>query len=144
MEVMVFNLLGALYGVRLNLVKGILVYKDLIITKLFNEKEWIIGVMNLRGEVIPIIDLRIRFQSKAEYNDTTVVIIVETSENKIMGLVVDSIYQIVMTQEELITQSPDISVGIDVKYIEGLFQISNTETVTLLNIDNLLNIKEFS
>ena len=144
MEVMVFNLLGALYGVRLNLVKGILVYKDLIITKLFNEKEWIIGVMNLRGEVIPIIDLRIRFQSKAEYNDTTVVIIVETSENKIMGLVVDSIYQIVMTQEELITQSPDISVGIDVKYIEGLFQISNTDMVTLLNIDNLLNIKEFS
>jgi purine-binding chemotaxis protein CheW len=144
MEVMVFNLLGALYGVRLNLVKGILVYKDLIITKLFNEKEWVIGVMNLRGEVIPIIDLRIRFQSKAEYNDTTVVIIVETSENKIMGLVVDSIYQIVMTQEELITQSPDISVGIDVKYIEGLFQISNTDMVTLLNIDNLLNIKEFS
>lgn len=142
MEIMVFNLLNSTYGIELNRIKGILVYSALIITPLFNEKEWIIGVTNLRGEVISVIDLRKRFGNRAIYNENTVVIVIKTNENKIIGIVVDSIEKIAEITNENITNTPDISIGIESKYIQGLVQVEKNEMVTLLNIDILLKIEE--
>jgi purine-binding chemotaxis protein CheW len=142
MEIMVFNLMNSVYGVELNRIKGILVYSSLIITPLYNEKEWILGVTNLRGEVIAIVDLRTRFKNKATYNENTVVVVIKTNENKIIGVVVDSIHKIASVTNEKITNTPDISIGVEAKYIQGLVQIDSHEMVTLLNIDTLLTIKE--
>lgn len=142
MEIMVFNLLNSTYGIELNRIKGILVYSALIITPLFNEKEWIIGVTNLRGEVISVIDLRKRFGNRAIYDENTVVIVIKTNENKIIGIVVDSIEKIAEITNENITNTPDISIGIESKYIQGLVQVEKNEMVTLLNIDILLKIEE--
>ena len=82
MEIMVFNLLNSTYGIELNRIKGILVYSGLIITPLYNEKEWIIGVTNLRGEVIAVVDLRKRFANQTKYDENTVVIVIKTHEDK--------------------------------------------------------------
>ena len=142
MEIMVFNLLNSTYGIELDRIKGILVYSALIITPLFNEKEWIIGVANLRGEVISVIDLRKRFGNRAIYDENTVVIVIKTNENKIIGIVVDSIEKIAEITNENITNTPDISIGIESKYIQGLVQVEKNEMVTLLNIDILLKIEE--
>ena len=142
MEIMVFNLLKSTYGIELNRIKGILVYSALIITPLFNEKEWILGVTNLRGEVISVIDLRKRFGNRAIYDENTVVMVIKTNENKIIGIVVDSIEKITEITNENITNTPDISIGIENKYIQGLVQVEKNEMVTLLNIDILLKIEE--
>jgi len=142
MEIMVFNLLNSTYGIELNRIKGILVYSALIITPLFNEKEWILGVTNLRGEVISVIDLRKRFGNRATYDENTVVMVIKTNENKIIGIVVDSIEKITEITNENITNTPDISIGIENKYIQGLVQVEKNEMVTLLNIDILLKIEE--
>jgi len=142
MEIMVFNLLNSTYGIELNRIKGILVYSALIITPLFNEKEWILGVTNLRGEVISVIDLRKRFGNRATYDENTVVMVIKTNENKIIGIVVDSIEKIAEITNENITNTPDISIGIENKYIQGLVQVEKNEMVTLLNIDILLKIEE--
>ena len=141
-EIMVFNLVSSVYGIELKRIKAILVYSSLIITPLYNEREWIIGVTNLRGEVIAVVDLRKRFGNRAIYDENTVVIVIQTNEDKIIGIVVDSIEKIAHITNENIINAPEISVGMDLKYIEGLVQIKEEEMVTLINVDVLLSIEE--
>jgi purine-binding chemotaxis protein CheW len=141
-EIMIFNLVNSVYGIELKRIKGILVYSSLIITPLYNEREWIIGVTNLRGEVIAVVDLRKRFGNRAIYDENTVVIVIQTNEDKIIGIVVDSIEKIAHITNENVINAPEISVGMDLKYIEGLVQIEEEEMVTLINVDVLLSIEE--
>jgi purine-binding chemotaxis protein CheW len=140
-EIVIFSLAQEFYGVDIKKVKGIIVYSQLIITPLFNEKEWIIGISNIRGEVIPIIDLRKRFANVAKYNDDTVVIIIFTEEGKWMGIVVDFILRIDFVDTSNIKQ-PNLLKGVEKKYLEGFIKTQNDEMVTLLNIDLLLDVKE--
>ena len=140
-EIVIFSLVNELYGIEISKVKGIIVYSQLIITPLFNEKEWIVGISNIRGEVIPIIDLRKRFDNEATYNDETVIIIILTEEGKWMGIVVDFILRIDFIGAENIKQ-PTLLKGIDKKYLTGFVKTDEEEMVTLLNIDLLLDIKE--
>jgi len=142
MEIMVFNLFNSKYGISLDRIKGILVYEGLIITPLFNETEWITGVTNLRGEVIAIVDLKMRFTGEKSDPSTSIVMVVKTSENKIIGIVVDSIEKIAQVDQNRIMNSPDVSVGMDSKYIKGMVQIDTNEMVTLVNIDTLLSIDD--
>jgi len=140
-EIVVFSLADEYYGIDIQKVKGIIVYSQLLITSLFHEKEWIIGISNVRGEVIPIIDLRKRFSNKADYNEETVVIIIKTNTDKWMGIVVDFILRIDVVNIEHIKQ-PNLLKGIDKKYLDGFIKTEDEEMVTLLNIDLLLNIGE--
>jgi len=142
MEIMVFNLFNSKYGISLNRIKGILVYSSLIVTPLFNEKKWITGVTNLRGEVIAIIDLKKRFTNEDSNPDSSIVIVIKTNENKIIGIIVDSIEKIADIDQNRILNSPDVTVGMDSKYIKGMVQIDNNEMVTLVNIDTLLSIDD--
>ena len=119
-EIMIFNLVNSVYGIELKRIKGILVYSSLIITPLYNEREWIIGVTNLRGEVIAVVDLRKRFGNRAIYDENTVVIVIQTNEDKIIGIVVDSIEKIAHITNENVINAPEISVGMDLKYIDSL------------------------
>jgi len=142
MEVMIFNIFDSKYGISLDRIKGILVYESLIITPLFNEKEWIMGVTNLRGEVIAIVDLKKRFSKNSCDCKDAIVIVVQTKENKIIGIVVDFIEKIVSIDGEKIMNTPDVSIGLDSKYILGMAQVDENEMVTLVNIDTLLSIDE--
>ena len=142
MEIMIFNLFNSKYGISLDRIKGILVYSGLIITPLFNEKEWITGVTNIRGEVIAIVDLKKRFTGEDSEPENSIVMVVKTDENKIIGIVVDSIEKIVQVDQNRIMNSPDVSVGMDSKYIKGMVQIDSNEMVTLVNIDTLLSIDD--
>ncbi|NPA55717.1 MAG: chemotaxis protein CheW, partial [Epsilonproteobacteria bacterium] len=101
-EIVIFSLVGEYYGVDITKVKGIIVYSQLIITPLFNEKPWIIGISNVRGEVLPIIDLRKRFSNAAAYDEETVIIIILTEEGKWMGIVVDFILRIDMLDTSVV------------------------------------------
>jgi len=142
MEIMVFNIFDSKYGISLDRIKGILVYSGLIITPLFNENKWIIGVTNLRGEVIAIVDLKKRFSNEDSNYDNSIVIVVKTNENKIIGIVVDFIEKIVDIDPNKILNLPDVSVGMDSKYIKGMVQTDSNEMVTLVNIDTLLSIND--
>lgn len=140
MEIVVFSLSNSLYGIDIKKIKGIIVYSQLLITPLFNEKEFVIGIANVRGEVIPIIDLRKKFNYDAKYEEETVVLIIYTNEDKWIGIVVDFIRKIENINIEFIKQ-PQLIKGIDKKYLEGLIKIED-DMITLLNIDLLLSIKE--
>jgi len=139
-EVVIFSLVNELYGVDISKVKGIIVFSQLKITTLFSENPWVLGVANIRGEVIPIIDLRKRFSNPAIYNDETVMIMVLTKEGKLMGIVVDFILKIDFVDDENIKKA-NVLKGIEEKYLNG-FVKKDEDMITLLNIDLLLNIKE--
>ncbi len=143
MELIVFNFLNGDYAIELNKIKVILVYSQIKITPLFDEKKWIAGVTNLRGEVIPITDLRIRFgNEEPEFTEDTVIVVVKTGENKLIGMIVDRIESIKELGNNILTPPPDLALGINPKYISGLIKTDSTEMITLLDIDKILQIDE--
>ena len=142
MELIVFNFLNGSYAIELQKIKVILVYSQIKITPLFDEKPWISGVINLRGEVTPIVDLRIKFSSKeVSFTDDTVVIVVKTSQDKLIGIIVDRIESIKELGDKVLTPPPDLALGINPNYISGLIKNSYNEMITLLDIDKILQIE---
>ncbi len=143
MEYVVFRLNNENYTIPLEKIKEILVYSQVIITELFNEAPWIKGMINLRGEVIPIVDLRIRFDIKdATFKENTVIIVVKTDENKLVGVIVDNIESILELDSQIVVAAPDMGVSVDPRFLEGLIRLNKEEMATLLNIDAVLKIEE--
>ena len=143
MEHVIFKLINENFAIRLDQIKEILVYDQIILTPLFTEQPWIKGVINLRGEVIPIVDLRIRFnQENPTYDNNTVAIVVKTAEDKLIGMVVDNIEKILPIQKSQVSQTYDMEIGIDSKYLQGLVKLNQTQMTVLLDIDSLLKIEE--
>lgn len=107
------------------------------VTPIPNMPECIKGVMNLRGTVVPIIDLRKKLRMlTAEYNQFTVIIVVNVGA-KIMGLVVDAVSDVLNVEIEDIEGAPKLA-GIDTTFIKGLAK-SGERLVTLLDIEVLLS-----
>ena len=107
------------------------------VTPIPNMPECIKGVMNLRGTVVPIVDLRRKFNMPfSEYNQFTVIIVVNVGV-KIMGLVVDAVSDVLNVGDDAIEGAPDLG-SIDTSFIKGLAK-SNDRLVTLLDIEQLLS-----
>lgn len=107
------------------------------LTQIPNMPEFIKGVMNLRGTVVPVVDLRKRFgMADATYNQFTVIIIV-TVGTKVMGLVVDAVSDVLNVGDAELEQLPELGAGIDTTFIAGMAK-SGERLITLLDIDRLL------
>ncbi|MEM1432535.1 MAG: chemotaxis protein CheW [Pseudomonadota bacterium] len=111
------------------------------VTPLPKAPDYLLGVINLRGAIIPVIDLRRRFALPAqEICGTTTVVIVNAQSDagaKVVGLVVDSVSEVYHLTDEQIQQSSNISGEIDATLIQGLAKI-NDKLVILLNLDRLV------
>ncbi|WP_028469842.1 chemotaxis protein CheW [Neptunomonas japonica] len=117
------------------------------VTRIPNSPGYMKGVLNLRGEIIPIIDLRMRFglQSR-EYGATTVVIVVWINgpeSEHCMGIVVDAVADTYDVSSDDIQPAPLIRNGIDPKFFEALATM-NEKMVVLLDLDYLMNSDEQS
>ena len=143
MEYVVFKLNNENYTIPLEKIKEILVYSQVIITELFAEETWIRGLINLRGEVIPIVDLRVLFHiADTSISENTVIIVTKTEEDKLIGIIVDNIESILELDRQTIVPAPDMGVSIDPKYIDGLIKLNNEQMTILLNIDTVLKLEE--
>jgi purine-binding chemotaxis protein CheW len=104
------------------------------------------GVVNLRGAIVPIIDLRERFSlSKAEYTPLTVVVVLQTgsgSHTRIMGVVVDSVSDVISIERNEIQGAPDFGTKVSNEFINGLVSV-NERMVMLLDVDKLLTIEAY-
>ena len=117
------------------------------VTPIPNTPDYVKGFINLRGIVVPIIDLRQRFNLEVvEYSDTTVVIILNTTEEKnckkLVGIVVDAVSEVYDITTDSIREAPDLGSGIDTRYIKGIVDIDDkmiilSEVQTLLNTDEI-------
>ncbi|MGZ8163767.1 MAG: chemotaxis protein CheW [Methylobacter sp.] len=102
------------------------------------------GVVNLRGSIVPIIDLREKFKLKiAEYTLLTVVVVLQTGdENKMrtMGVVVDTVSDVISVDKALIQNAPDFGTKVSNEFINGLISV-NERMVMLLDVDKLLKLE---
>jgi purine-binding chemotaxis protein CheW len=107
--------------------------------------DYVKGVLDLRGSIVPIIDMRLRFNlSGAEYTATTVTIIlnVDTQEKShVIGIVVDGVSDVLDIQEQEVRDAPSLGRKIDTRYLLGMVS-KDQHVVLLLDADNLLDPDE--
>ncbi|WP_246722563.1 chemotaxis protein CheW [Aliikangiella sp. G2MR2-5] len=112
-------------------------------TFLPNSPGYIKGVLNLRGTIVPVMDLRMRFRfKKVNYNATTVIIILKNRNNGkdcLMGCVVDGVSDVFNLEESEISDVPEYGSDIDSRFTSGIMTVGGN-AVTLLNLDNLLKL----
>ena len=109
--------------------------------------EFVKGVINLRGKVIPIIDLRLRFGMESmEYTDRTCIIVVEINAQDItiqIGAIVDTVSEVLNIKAEDIEDTPAFGTSLDIEYILGMAKVSGGVKI-LLDIDRVLNSEEIA
>lgn len=112
-------------------------------TFLPNSPIYIKGVINLRGTIVPVMDLRNRFRFEgAEYLDTTVIIILKVSngeKERLMGCVVDGVSDVFNMEDSQIKEVPDYGSGVDSRFTAGVMTVAD-HPVTLLELTNLLSL----
>lgn len=127
------------YGVEILRVQEIKGWDS--VTKIPNTPHYLCGVLNLRGTIVPVVDLRLRFDMPTrEYTPTTVVIVlkVEGVTMRTVGIVVDAVSDAHNVSPENIRPAPDFGGHVDTKYIRGLVPIDN-KMMMILNVDQLLS-----
>lgn len=99
------------------------------------------GVINLRGRVIPIVDLRLKFGLKAEIAERTCIVVVQVSmsagQSVQMGLIVDSVEEVVTLSQDEIEPTPEFGAKIDTTYLLGMAKVKG-QVKTLLDIDRVV------
>jgi len=133
-QFVVFKLGIEEYAVPILKVNEIIRLKGINITEVPNTHKYILGIINLRGEVVPIMDLRVRFNmEKKELDDNHRIIIVNMQDKKV-GLLVDSVSEVVQIDGSEITLPPDEISDIDDKYITGVAKYQDRIFI-ILDID---------
>lgn len=117
------------------------------VTKIPNTPHYICGVINLRGTIVPIVDLRSRFGLEhLEYGLMTVVVVVKVLSNakeRIMGVVVDAVSDVYDVSDSDIKPPPDFGTVISIEFVRGLATVEE-KMVIVLDIDRLLNSDELA
>ncbi len=140
-----FSLAGEEYGI------GILKVKEIIgmmsITMVPQTPSYLKGVINLRGKVIPVVDLRLKFGMESiEYNERTCIIVVEisgTGRTVHMGIVVDSVSEVLNIKAGDIEETPNFGTKLNTEYILGMAKSAGGIKI-LLDIDRVLSAEEIS
>lgn len=136
LKVIVFQLKDEEYGIPVQQVQSI--ERMMHITRVPKVAKFVKGVMNLRGVVTPIIDLRNRFGiEEAEYSESTRIIIVGVGDMEV-GLIVDAANDVVDIPEEAIEPPPEVVGSIEVEYLNGVAKLDK-RLLILLNLEKVLN-----
>jgi purine-binding chemotaxis protein CheW len=143
-QYLTFLLAGEEYGVDILRVQEIKGWDS--VTPIPNTPKYIRGVINLRGTIVPIIDLRLRFNlEQLEYGPTTVVIMLkvmsDAKQSRTMGIVVDGVSDVYNMPHDQIKPSPDFGTAVETDFVKGLATV-NEKMVIILDIDHMLNSRE--
>ena len=144
-QFLTFSLAGEVYGVDILRVQEIKGWVP--VTCIPNTPEYLKGVLNLRGTIVPIIDMRLRFNLETmEYNAETVIIVLSVhtdSGERVVGIVVDSVSDVLSVKTEDMKPSPDFGGSMNTEFIDGLATVEE-QMVMLLNIDKMLTTDEIA
>lgn len=135
LQVVVFKINGDRFGVNIDYVNGI--EREQKIIAVPNAEESVKGIINLRGEVVPIIDLQAKFGKGYNEKSNTEIIIINLMNGR-MGLEVDKVYEIFDLEKDDLAEMPTIAKGDGVKYFERVAKVKN-ELIILVNPHKLLS-----
>jgi len=134
-ELLTFTLGHEEYGIDILKVQEIRGYDA--VTTIANAPDFIKGVINLRGIIVPIMDMRIKFHlGKVEYDQFTVVIILNVT-NRVVGIVVDGVSDVIALTPEQLKPAPQFSATLDTRYIMGLGTVDE-RMIIVMDIEKLL------
>jgi len=129
------------YGLELFKIQEIRGYAP--VTPIPNVPAHVRGVMNLRGTVLPVVDLRMKFRlPPIEYNKFTVIVIAVVA-GKMVGLLVDAVSDVLNVAPDQMRAAPDFGASVDTQFINGVFQTRETLAVAL-NLERLLSETELA
>lgn len=127
------------YGVDILRVQEIKGYTA--VTRIPNTPDSIKGVLNLRGTIVPIIDLRAKFgMEKIDYTRFTVIVVVVVKD-RVMGIIVDAVSDVLNIPKKDIQPTPQFGTAVDVSFISGIGKCGD-KLVALLDIDQILSLRE--
>lgn len=139
LEVVTFKLGEEEYGIDIQKVQELRGYDA--VTRIANAPEYIKGVVNLRGIIVPIIDMRIKFKlGEPTYDQFTVVIVLNIG-GRVVGMVVDSVSDVITLTGEQIKPAPEMGSALDADYLIGLGTLDERMLI-LVDIDRLMSSEE--
>ncbi|MGI5921911.1 MAG: chemotaxis protein CheW [Syntrophomonadaceae bacterium] len=137
MQTVAFVLGQEEYGMEISKVQEIIRVPEKT-TKLPNTSDYNLGVTNLRGSVIPVIDLKRKFMNiPSEFTDETRVIVVEIGSGKV-GLVVDEVLEVIKFPENIIAPTTVVNTGLQADYLLGIAKLQE-RLLILLDVDKIFN-----
>lgn len=138
-EYLAFTLGSEEYGIDILKVQEIRGYEA--VTRIANAPEFIKGVINLRGIIIPVVDMRIKFRLGTPTYDQFTVVIILNIGGRIMGMVVDSVSDVTTLAPEQIKPAPEMGTAFNSEYLMGLGTLDERMLI-LIDIDRLMSSSE--
>lgn len=144
-QFLTFMLNGEEYGVEILRVQGIQGWDT--VTPIPNSPHYVLGVMNLRGAIVPIIDLRKRFDMESvPFGPTTVIIVVRVENSdkaRTVGMVVDAVSEVYRIDENEVQPLPEFGSSVSADFVKGLSTVEE-KMLILLDIDRLFSVEDIS
>ncbi len=137
-EFLTFRLGAEEYAIDILKVREIRGWEDP--TAIVNAPDFIKGVINLRGTIVPIVDLRVKFKGEAKYDAFTVVIILSVSD-RMIGIVVDAVSDVMTLTAEQIRPAPAFGADVDARFITGLGTVGERMLI-LTDVERLMTSRE--
>ncbi|HZW25706.1 MAG TPA: chemotaxis protein CheW [Gallionella sp.] len=138
-ELLTFTLGNEEYGIDILKVQEIRGYDA--VTTIANSPDFIKGVINLRGIIVPIVDMRIKFNlGNVTYNNLTVVIILNVA-NRVVGMVVDGVSDVIALTPDQLKAAPEFSGTMDTQYITGLGTVDD-RMIIIVDIEKLMTSRD--
>lgn len=141
MQFIVFSIDKENYGIGIQDIHEIDRLKEISITEVPKTPDYVEGIINLRGEVVPIVDLRKRFELPYKEADKDSRAVVVKLDKKTIGLIVDNVDEVITLMPEEITLPPEEIKDIDSKYVKGIGK-KNDKIITILDIKEILDADE--
>lgn len=127
------------FGVDILRVQEII--RPVAITRVPNAPTFVEGVINLRGRIVPVIDLRKRFGLPHRERDQNTRIVVVELNDKVVGFMMDAVKEVIRVDRGVIEPPPDLAIGIDAHYIKGVAKLED-RLLILLDLNEVLTAEE--
>ncbi len=142
-EFLVFTLASQEYGIDILKVQEIRGYDSQSVTRIANVPSFIKGVTNLRGVIVPIVDMRLKFDlANVNYNSQTVVVILNL-ESRVVGVVVDGVSDVLMLRPSQISGAPQFGTAFSTEYLTGIGTVGERMLI-LVDIEKLMTSQEMA
>lgn len=139
LQLVVFAMAKELYGVSIDSVHEIVKVPD--ITQVPDAPAYLVGVINLRGKIIPVIDLRRRLNLQGMERTKTSRVLITENEGRLVGLLVDAVSEVLKLQPEAVEAPPEMISSIGVEYITGVAKME-LRLIILLDLKKVLSVDD--
>jgi len=136
-----FFLKDELYGIGIESVEEIIAMMK--ITSVPKTPKYVRGVMNLRGNIIPVVDMRIKFEMPVQEENMYTAIVIVAIEGTSIGFIVDTVEEVAQIAEESLSEAPRFGSGIDTSFISQMAQLEE-KVIMLLDLGKIFDMEELA